>query len=223
MQRPGPQVSNGHADGATLAPVQLTVNGETVEGRDGEWLAVLLDRLDAERDEPLAGTGAPGGVSVPHVCFDPALGPIQTCDTCWVRVDGALARACAMPVYAGMTVDTLAPEAADAREEGMHRILGHHNLYCTVCDRNNGDCAVHNATKHFEIEHQRYPFERKPYGVDASHPFYQYDPDQCILCGKCVEACQKVQVTETLSHRLGGATCRACCGTAACPRASRRA
>ncbi|NNF59318.1 MAG: formate dehydrogenase subunit alpha, partial [Rhodothermaceae bacterium] len=71
--------------------------------------------------------------------------------------------------------------------------------YCTICDRNNGDCPVHEAAKDFQIQHQRYPFVRKPYDVDASHPFYQYDPDQCILCGKCVEACQNVQVTETLS------------------------
>ena len=81
----------------------------------------------------------------------------------------------------------------------MHRLLGHHNLYCTVCDRNNGDCQVHNATKHVQVAHQRYPFARKPYDVDASHPFYRYDPDQCIVCGKCVEACQTVQVTETLT------------------------
>ena len=199
IPRPGPQAHHAAAADATREPVALTVNGRTVEGRDGEWLAGLLDRLDHQRGTPTAGTGGPGGDSVPHVCFDPALGPIQTCDTCFVAVDGEPVRACATPVRAGLVVDTFDPVATDMREEGMHRVLGHHNLYCTVCDRNNGDCPVHNATKHTGIEHQRYPFERKPYEVDASHPFYQYDPDQCIVCGKCVQACQEVQVTETLS------------------------
>ena len=197
--RPGPQAHNGFAPDASRRPVRLRVDGYDVTGLDGEWLVTLLDRIDQFAGEPTATEGGPGGSSVPHVCFQPELGPLQTCDTCWVEVDGEMRRACAVPTRAGLTVRTKAPEAADAREEGMHRVLGHHNLYCTVCDRNNGDCPVHNATKHVAVEHQRYPFERKPYDVDASHPFYQYDPDQCILCGKCVEACQEVQVTETLS------------------------
>ena len=199
LQRPGPQSHNAAAPGATRAPVALTVDGRAVTGRDGEWLATLLDRLDEADGQKTATEGGPGGHSVPHVCFQPELGPIQTCDTCVVEVGGQRVRACATPVRAGLVVETRTEAAASARDEAMHRILGHHNLYCTVCDRNNGDCPVHNATKHVAIEHQRYPFERKPYDVDASHPFYQYDPDQCILCGKCVEACQEVQVTETLS------------------------
>lgn len=47
-------------------------------------------------------------------------------------------------------------------------------------------------------EHQKIPWKPKPYAVDTSNP-YRYDPDQCILCGRCVEACQNVQVNETLS------------------------
>jgi formate dehydrogenase major subunit len=51
------------------------------------------------------------------------------------------------------------------------------------------------------IEHQKVLFKPKPYKIDNSNPFYRYDPDQCILCGRCVEACQNVQVNETLSIR----------------------
>ncbi len=74
-------------------------------------------------------------------------------------------------------------------------------LYCTVCDNNNGNCTVHNTTKLMAVEHQKIPFKTKPYEVDNSNPFYRYDPDQCILCGRCVEACQNVEVNETLSIR----------------------
>src|ERR1700676_3082899 len=74
-------------------------------------------------------------------------------------------------------------------------------LYCTVCDNNNGNCTVHNTTKLLAIEHQKIPFKTKPYEVDYTNPFYRYDPDQCILCGRCVEACQNLEVNETLSIR----------------------
>ena len=168
-------------------------------------IALYVDdfELEAEAGERLVDVLDRHGVAVEHVCYHPALGPIQTCDTCYVEVEGELRRSCATLVHAGMHVRTTTPRAAAVRAEGMQRLLANHNLYCTVCDNNNGDCEVHNATKSLGIEHQRYPFTAKPYEVDASNPFYQYDPDQCILCGRCVEACQNVQVTETLSIDWG--------------------
>ena len=164
--------------------VALEVDGQTVTAPEGEPLAEVLDRLESD---------------VAHVCYHPALGPLQTCDTCMVIVDGTLQRACSTPVRAGLRVQTAVPKASAARQEAMHRLLGNHDLYCTICDRNNGDCDVHNATKLLGLENQKYPFTPKPYEVDKSNPFYQYDPDQCILCGRCVEACQNVQVNETLT------------------------
>ena len=118
-----------------------------------------------------------------------------------VEVDGKLVRACATTVAAGMHVSTKSTGAAAAQREAFDRILGNHLLYCTVCDNNNGNCTVHNTTKLLAIEHQQIPFRTKPYEVDSTNPFYRYDPDQCILCGRCVEACQNVQVNETLSIR----------------------
>ena len=116
-----------------------------------------------------------------------------------VEVDGKLVRACATPVADGMHVQTDSPRASAAQREALDRILGNHMLYCTVCDNNNGNCTVHNTTKLLAVEHQEIPFKNKPYEVDDSNPFYRYDPDQCILCGRCVEACQNLQVNETLS------------------------
>ncbi|SDH57312.1 formate dehydrogenase major subunit [Aneurinibacillus thermoaerophilus] len=139
------------------------------------------------------------GIDIPHICYHPNLGTIQTCDTCMVEINGKLARACAMKVEDGMNVETKSPMARAAQVEAMDRILENHQLYCTVCDNNNGNCRIHNTVEMMQIEHQKYPYKPKPYKVDMSHPFYRYDPDQCILCGQCVEACQNVQVNETLS------------------------
>lgn len=154
---------------------------------------------DARPEERLLDVIARIGTEIPHVCYHPQLGPIQTCDTCMVEVDGRLARACATVVAEGMTVSTGSAAAHGAQVEAFDRILSNHVLYCTVCDNNNGNCTVHNTTKLLAIEHQRIPFRSKPYDVDETNPFYRYDPDQCILCGRCVEACQNVEVNETLS------------------------
>lgn len=136
---------------------------------------------------------------IPSVCYHPNLGTIQTCDTCFVNANGQLVRACATKAEAGMKIDSLSKPVKDAQYEAMSRILKNHELYCTVCDNNNGNCVVHNTAEYLEIEHQAYAFEAKPYPPDTSHPFYRYEPDQCILCGRCVEACQDLQVNETLT------------------------
>jgi formate dehydrogenase major subunit len=162
----------------------LEIDGVSQEAQPGELLIALINRI---------------GGSVPHVCYHPQLGPVQTCDTCIVEVNGSLIRACATVATDGMKVSTKSAKAAAAQLEAFDRILSNHMLYCTVCDNNNGNCVVHNTMKMLAIEHQRIPFRTKPYEVDNTNPFYRYDPDQCILCGRCVEACQNVEVNETLS------------------------
>src|ERR1700758_1646740 len=155
--------------------------------------------LEAQPDELLIDLINRTGGSVPHVCYHPQLGPVQTCDTCMVEVDGHLVRACATAVSDGMSVSTVSSKAFAAQREAFDRILSNHMLYCTVCDNNNGNCTVHNTTKLLAIEHQQIPFKPKPYEVDNTNPFYRYDPNQCVLCGRCGEACQNVEVNETLS------------------------
>ncbi|ULH16323.1 formate dehydrogenase subunit alpha [Deinococcus sp. KNUC1210] len=162
----------------------ITVNGVQIVAQGGEYVIDALNRLKLE---------------LPQVCYHPQLGPLQTCDTCVVEIGGKLLRACSTPVQEGMVVRTEVSAAKVAREEAFDRILGNHELYCTVCDNNNGNCTVHNTVAKVGSEHQNRPFLPKPYELDTSNPFYRYDPDQCILCGRCVEACQNLQVNETLS------------------------
>jgi formate dehydrogenase major subunit len=162
----------------------VTIDGATHETVPGELLIDVINRT---------------GGKVPHVCYHPQLGPIQTCDTCMVDVDGRLVRACATVASAGLTVQTRSAAASAAQREAFDRILSNHVLYCTVCDNNNGNCTIHNTTKLLAIEHQAIAYKPKPYAVDDTNPFYRYDPQQCILCGRCVEACQNLEVNETLS------------------------
>jgi formate dehydrogenase major subunit len=162
----------------------VKINGKEYKVNEGQTI------LDVAKLEDLF---------IPSVCFHPNLGSIQTCDTCLVNVGGELVRACATKAEPGMSIDIQSNPVKEAQEEAMSRLLKNHELYCTVCDNNNGNCTVHNTVEYMEIAHQKYPFEAKPYPPDNSHPMYRYEPDQCILCGRCVEACQDLQVNETLT------------------------
>ncbi|MFC4638211.1 formate dehydrogenase subunit alpha [Deinococcus hohokamensis] len=168
----------------TPTDFEVRVNGVALSAVPGEPLIDVLNR---------------SGMELPQVCYHPQLGPIQTCDTCLVEVNGELIRACGTRVSAGMSVQTETQGARHSRAAAFDKILGNHLLYCTVCDNNNGNCVVHNTTALLKVQHQVTPYHPKPYLKDESNPFYRYDPDQCILCGRCVEACQNLQVNETLS------------------------
>lgn len=99
----------------------ILINGLPHECQAGERLIEVLNR---------------SGVGLSQVCYHPQLGPIQTCDTCFVEANGGLVRACATAVSRDMTVSTIAPAAQAARTEAFDRILSNHFLYCTVCDNN---------------------------------------------------------------------------------------
>ena len=164
--------------------IRVTIDGVVQETTSGERLIDVINRA---------------GVKISQVCYHPQLGPIETCDTCMVETNGQLVRACATTASAGMEIFTKSEKAAAAQREAFDRILSNHVLYCTVCDNNNGNCTIHNTERLLGIEHQPIPYHSKPYEEDHTNPFYRYDPQQCILCGRCVEACQNVQVNETLS------------------------
>jgi formate dehydrogenase major subunit len=166
--------------------ISVTIDGVVHETRDGERLIDVINR---------------SGAALAQVCYHPQLGPIQTCDTCMVEINGKVERACGATVSSGMEVLTASAKASAAQKQAFDVILSNHVLYCTVCDNNNGNCTIHNTEKLLAIEHQAIPYHSKPYEEDHTNPFYRYDPQQCILCGRCVEACQSVQVNETLSIR----------------------
>ncbi|MEB2279029.1 formate dehydrogenase subunit alpha [Lysinibacillus xylanilyticus] len=164
----------------------IKINGQPYDVAEG---ATILDTINQN------------GIAHPQICHVPAVDPIETCDTCIVEVNGQLVRSCSTKALNGMDIQLTSDKAKAAQTEAMDRLLENHLLYCTVCDNNNGNCTLHNTAELMEIEHQKYPYQPKvePHEVDMSHPFYRYDPNQCIACGQCVEVCQNLQVNETLS------------------------
>lgn len=152
--------TNSHSDPAT---VNISVDVHTMAANEGE---LLVEAILSEKE-------------IPHICYhSPVMGPIQTCDTCMVEVDGKLVRSCGTKVTSGMQVATDSRRAKDARTEGFDVILGNHMLYCTVCDNNNENCRVHNTALELNVQHQDHSFKPKPYEMDMSNLFYRYDPSQ---------------------------------------------
>ncbi|XRJ16131.1 formate dehydrogenase subunit alpha [Bacillus velezensis] len=167
--------------------IRVKIDGTEYEAPEGSKILDILNQ---------------NGIEIPQICHVPEVDPIQTCDTCIVEVNGKLQRSCSTAAENGMSISLTSGRVKEAQTEAMDGLLENHLLYCTVCDNNNGNCTLHNTAEMMGIEHQKYPYTPKDdskCAVDMSHPFYRYDPNQCIACGQCVEVCQNLQVNETLS------------------------
>ncbi len=177
----------GELEVTDVQSIRVKIDGTEYEAPEGSKILDILNQ---------------NGIEIPQICHVPEVDPIQTCDTCIVEVDGKLQRSCSTAAENGMSISLTSGRVKEAQTEAMDRLLENHLLYCTVCDNNNGNCTLHNTAEMMGIEHQKYPYTPKDdskCAVDMSHPFYRYDPNQCIACGQCVEVCQNLQVNETLS------------------------
>jgi formate dehydrogenase major subunit len=171
-------------------PATLTVDGTEVSVATG---ATLLDALEAVETAE----------SVPALCsYDRAeIGPRSECRTCMVETDAhGIVPACSFPAEDGLAVRTDAAAAAEARDVNLDLVLSNHNLRCTACGKN-GRCELQDAAIDQEVEEPRYGVleERSEYEpIDDSSSFIQIDRNKCILCNRCVEACNDVQVAGVL-------------------------
>jgi len=190
------------ADPAVGGPdrATVTVDGIPVTVEPG---ATLLDAVEAVEVESY----------VPALCsYDRAdIGPRSECRTCMVETDAdGIVPACSHPAEDGMTVRTDAEAAAEARDVNLDLVLSNHNLRCTTCGKN-GRCELQDAAIEQEVEEPRYGVfdDRDEYEpLDDTSSFIQIDRNKCILCNRCVEACNDVQVEGVLRMEGSGADTR---------------
>jgi formate dehydrogenase major subunit len=168
----------------------LTVDGVEVSVAAG---STLIDAVQAVETAD----------SVPALCHygREGIGPRSECRTCMVETDAhGVVPACSFPAEDGLTVRTDATDAAEARDVNLDLVLSDHNLRCTTCGKN-GRCELQDAAIDQEVEEPRYGVldDRSEYEpLDDSSSFIQIDRNKCILCNRCVEACNDVQVEGVL-------------------------
>ena len=98
------------------------------EAKMSEALCTIIyngERLNGAADQPLIDFLQQQGKKLPHVCYHPALPPLQSCDVCWVRADGEQVRGCTLRTYEGLQVVSEGADLAAAQQEGMDRIHAH--------------------------------------------------------------------------------------------------
>ena len=148
-----------------------------------------------------------GGVSVPKLCATDSLEPFGSCRLCLVQIEGrkGFPASCTTPAEPGMKVRTQSPQLQELRRGVMELYISDHPLDCLTCSAN-GDCELQDMAGTVGLREVRYGFDGANHfkgqaraEVDDSNPYFSYDPSKCIVCNRCVRACEETQGTFALT------------------------
>ncbi len=148
------------------------------------------------------------GVSVPKLCATDSLDPFGSCRLCLVEIEGrrGTPASCTTPVEAGMKVTTQSQKLAKLRRSVMELYISDHPLDCLTCPAN-GDCELQDMAGAVGLREVRYGYEGANHlseAKDESNPYFTFDPAKCIVCSRCVRACDEVQGTFALTVKGRG-------------------
>jgi len=143
------------------------------------------------------------GIRVPKLCATDSLEPFGSCRLCLVEIDGrrGYPASCTTPAEQGMKVRTQSPALQDLRKGVMELYISDHPLDCLTCSAN-GDCELQDMAGVTGLRNVRYGTEGANHlksKKDESNPYFTYDPSKCIVCNRCVRACEETQGTFALT------------------------
>ena len=155
--------------------VSLTIDGKEIRAASNE--KILWAALD-------------NGIYIPNLCaIREASSPAAACRLCFVEVEGKgmPVPACTTPVAKGMVVDTRGPKALRLARTALELILASHPVDCAHCHAN-GSCELQKIAKHLKVKLKTKRFKKilPELPIDSSSPIFIFDPNKCVLCGKCV-------------------------------------
>jgi predicted molibdopterin-dependent oxidoreductase YjgC len=171
--------------------VGVSLNGRRVEVREG---STLLQAAES------------AGLSIPTLCYHPAVAGGGTCRVCLVEEEGSgrLVTACDTRAEEGMAVRLDTDRVKEARRTMLELIFSAHPFHCEVCESNNS-CELKKIASREGISGRELPFSQDYRPVVDANPFYLRDLSKCISCGLCVRACQEVQGVGAYEMKGSGA------------------
>jgi len=195
--------------------IKLTINKKDVRAKKGETVLEVAQRE---------------GIYIPKLCYLKGVTPYGGCRLCLVKVKGweKPVTSCTLQVEDGMVVQTETPLLKKLRRFSLQLILSEHPHACLVCEKKiecadyqeciqktaitsgckfcarNGDCELQELIDYLKIEEIPFSFTYRNLEIEKSDPFFERDYNLCILCGRCIRACQEIREAGTLDFHHRG-------------------
>jgi len=182
----------------------------TPERRGGKTVTLTIDGQEISVPEGTSVMRAAAllGSKIPKLCATDQLEAFGSCRLCLVQIEGmkGLPAACTTPVVAGMKVSTQNKQLADVRRGVMELYISDHPLDCLTCPAN-GHCELQDMAGAVGLREVRYGYDGANHlqaEKDTSNPYFTFDASKCIVCSRCVRACDEQQGTLALTIQNRG-------------------
>ena len=174
------------------------------------------------------------GIRIPSLCHLKGTNPTGSCRICLVEVEGHrnLETSCTLPAEAGMVIQTESSAVIEARKSNLELLLASGNHNCAISSSKNGedwtefqlkvhksdesqnlcpawgDCELQNLAYEYQVSIDNYDHKESIYPTELANPLIIRDFSRCILCGRCVKACNEVQVNRAISMGYRGSAAK---------------
>jgi len=177
----------------------------TKESQSNDLVHVQIDGIDTtiKADSTILRAARETGIDVPKLCATDSLEPFGSCRLCLVEIEGrkGYPASCCTLVEEGMKIRTQTNSLAKLRRNIMELYISDHPLDCLTCSAN-GDCELQDMAGAVGLRDVRYGFDGENHldaPIDDSNPYFTFDPSKCIVCSRCVRACDEIQGTLALT------------------------
>ena len=162
----------------------ITINGKQIITQPGKTILEVCKEAS---------------IPIPTLCHDKRLDPYGGCRLCIVEVKGVPrpVSSCTTPVAEGMEITTSSQQLMDLRKLTLELILSDHPNDCMTCEKT-GACELQELAYLYNARPEEYAGERRNLPIREDNPFITYEPNKCILCGRCTRICKEVVMAETI-------------------------
>lgn len=171
--------------------VNLTINGKEIQVPRGTTILKACQM---------------NGIDVPTLCYDEDLRLAGSCRMCVVEVKGRplYAASCVAPVEPGMVVETESPGIVEARKMVLELLLARHKVECHTCEKT-GECRLQDYCYRYGVKDTRFTEGgAHHYPIFDENPFIERDYEKCIMCTRCVRACEEITVARAINVKERG-------------------
>jgi formate dehydrogenase major subunit len=193
--------SNPDKDYGTPRAKELSIDNNA----STELVSITIDgqAISVPAGTSIMRAAALADINIPKLCATDSVEAFGSCRVCLVEIEGrrGLPASCTTPVAEGLVVKTQNSKIAKVRRNVMELYISDHPLDCLTCPAN-GDCELQDVTGQVGLRDVRYGFEGENHLAakkDTSNPYFTFEPSKCIVCSRCVRACEEVQGTFALT------------------------
>ena len=178
---------------------------ETVANLSQPLVSITIDgqEIGVPAGTSIMRAAALADINIPKLCATDSIEAFGSCRICLVEIEGrrGFPASCTTPVEEGLVVRTQNNKIAKIRRNVMELYISDHPLDCLTCPAN-GDCELQDVAGEVGLREVRYGFDGDNHLAaekDTSNPYFTFDPSKCIVCSRCVRACEEVQGTFALT------------------------